>query len=343
MAIDKHIIAVLNGSSSARSDRELLGKKYYFANNSSAGPISSVTVNAAGFYTSIPTPVLSGNGSGASLSLTMKAGGCTIATAQSGSGSYNIGDTIPLAGGTFTTAAVLTVATTQVQSATVAAGGSGGTNGTQTVTGTTGTGTKFQASVTISGGAITAINSITTPGVYTVNPTTLTAEPVTGAGLTGATLNIKMGVLSATTSVTGSYTVLPTNPVSQASTSGTGTGATFNVAGWGINTVVVGSGGAGYDNTSTLTFSGGGINPINASATLNLNNTNNSVTVPIAFNNLPLNSNSQPLYGVFVNPGQDCRWYVPQNSKTNSGFNVVLVPTTGTAIAAGNIDVMVNA
>jgi hypothetical protein len=49
------------------------------------------------------------------------------------------------------------------------------------------------ASVTVAGGAVTAVLSILTAGVYTVNPTTLTAEPVTGASLAGATLSIKMG------------------------------------------------------------------------------------------------------------------------------------------------------
>lgn len=71
--------------------------------------------------------------------------------------------------------------------------GTGGTTGTQTVTGTTGTGTKFTASVTVAGGAITAILSITLGGTYSVLPTDPTQEPVTGGGLTGAKLNITMG------------------------------------------------------------------------------------------------------------------------------------------------------
>jgi len=79
-----------------------------------------------------------------------------------------------------------------VTAATVVAGGTGGTAGTQTVTGTTGAGTLFQASVTIASGAITAVNSITVGGLYTVSPTNIAAEPVTGAGLTGATLSLTM-------------------------------------------------------------------------------------------------------------------------------------------------------
>src|SRR6185312_5018157 len=120
-------------------------------------------------------------------------------------GNYSPADTIALTGGTHTTPAELSVTTTRVVSATVAAGGTGGTDGTQTVTGTTGTGTKFQASVTVAGGAITAVLSITLAGSYTANPTTLTAEPVTGASLTGAQLNVVMGVATVTVSTAGAY------------------------------------------------------------------------------------------------------------------------------------------
>ncbi len=141
-----------------------------------------------------------------------------------GSG-YVPGDTMTLAGGTFSAAAVATVSRTQVVSATVAAGGSGGTNGTQTVTGTTGTGTKFQMSVTVSGGAITAILGLVTGGIYSTNPTNLAAEPVTGAGLSGATLHVVMGLQSTTVTTSGSYTVNPVGGLlTQSATSGSGTG-----------------------------------------------------------------------------------------------------------------------
>lgn len=200
------------------------------------------------------------------------------ATGGSSTHSYAPGDGVTLTGGTNSVAPVLAVNTTQVASATIAAGGTGGTNGTQTVTGTTGTGTKFQASVTVAGGIITAILSITVVGSYLTNPTLLTAEPVTGAGLTGATLSLNMGiltfsivnpgnftvnsatftqasstgnglgatfnagvfgVLTATITTAGSYTAVPSNPVSQASTSGSGTGATFNMTFAGPPSTVV--------------------------------------------------------------------------------------------------------
>lgn len=81
------------------------------------------------------------------------------------------------------------VASYAVQSVAIANPGSGGTNGAQTVTGTTGTGTKFQVSVTIAGGIITAILGITVVGAYSSPPSVLTNEPVTGP-ITGAALSL---------------------------------------------------------------------------------------------------------------------------------------------------------
>jgi len=157
-----------------------------------------------------------------------------------GGGVYAPADTIHLTGGTQTTAAILTVATTKVVSATITAGGAGGTNGTATVTGTTGTGTRFQANVTISGGAITAVNYIALAGSYSVNPTTPAAEPVTGAGLAGAQLNVQLGVLTFAITNAGVFTANSTGGTfTQASTSGSGTGATFTGALMGIHAVTV--------------------------------------------------------------------------------------------------------
>ena len=132
--------------------------------------------------------------------------------------------------------------------------------------------------MTVAGGAITAVLSISLAGSYTVNPTAPALEPVTGAGLTGAELAITLGVatfnivnagsftvnsaaltqasstglgtgatfnlgvfgvLTATVSTAGSYSAVPANPVAQASTSGSGTGATFNVTFAGPPTTVV--------------------------------------------------------------------------------------------------------
>ena len=168
-------------------------------------------------------------------------------TAQSGSGSYAPGDTVTLTGGTAVQQSVLTILTTKLVSATVNAGGSGGTNGTCILSGTTGTGRVFRLSATISGGAISAIGSTVDAGSYTVNPTSLAAEPVTGCSLTGATLTLKIGYSTGYVTTPGSYSVVPSNPVSQGSTSGSGTGATFT-----LQTNVGGTYVYGTDNTQAF-------------------------------------------------------------------------------------------
>lgn len=144
---------------------------------------------------------------------------------------YVPADTITEAGGVLApggVAAILAVASTQAVSAAVVAGGTGGTPGAVTLTGTTGTGTKFQATGTISaGGVLQPGLVVAVPGNYTVNPTSITIEPVTGGGLTGATVSLGMGVLTVTVSNAGSYAMPPLNPTSQGATSGVGTGATF--------------------------------------------------------------------------------------------------------------------
>lgn len=129
------------------------------------------------------------------------------------------GNLVTVSGGTSTTAATARFQDCQAVSATIAAAGSGGTNGACTVTGTTGTvglngGTLFQASVTISGNAISAVNSISRAGDYIANPTTIAAEPVTGCSLSGAQLNVVMGDLFFSVQNTGSYTIPPNSPVS---------------------------------------------------------------------------------------------------------------------------------
>lgn len=126
--------------------------------------------------------------------------------------------------------AVLYVSQTQVVSATVASGGSGCSNGTQTLTGTTGTGTKFQAAVSVSGGVVSVVNSISVAGTYTVNPTSPDTMSGGGCGVS-PTLNVVMGVAFANVQNPGSYSRVPQNPATatQSATSGSGTGATFSV------------------------------------------------------------------------------------------------------------------
>lgn len=220
--------------------------------------VASVTVGLAGTgFTSKPTLVFaSAVGTGAAGAPLMKA--LTAVPVAAGTG-YVPAEVITLAAGTSTAAAKVAVATTKVVSATINAAGSGGTPGTQTVTGTTGTGTKFTASVTVSGGgAITAVLSILTGGAYTANPTTIGQEPVTGASLTGAKLNVVMGVDTCTIDTVGSYSVLPPIPATQASSTGSGTGATLTMS-WGILSVTMSAGGSSYAATGvTCVTSGGG-------------------------------------------------------------------------------------
>ncbi len=153
---------------------------------------------------------------------------------------YAPGDTITLSGGTATTPAVVTVTTTRVRGANVVSSGSGGT-GTFTVNGTTGSGTKFQASVTRPGlpGPL-ILNAITAGGAYSVNPTNPAAEPVTGGGSSGIVLDIDMGVNAFTISNAGVFTAnAPGGTFTQASSSGIGLGATFNAALFGPNALSV--------------------------------------------------------------------------------------------------------
>lgn len=150
-----------------------------------------------------------------------------------GSG-YVPSDTITLAGGTPSIATVLTLNSTQLATATIVAPGTGGTPGPAIVAGTTGvntTGLFFALNVTVNGaGAISSIDSVAYRSDYTTNPTDLTAEPLDGAGLTGATVLITMGASAATVTTPGAYSAYPPNPVSQGSSSGSGTGSKWMVS-----------------------------------------------------------------------------------------------------------------
>lgn len=158
-----------------------------------------------------------------------------------GSG-YVPANIIILAGGTSSVSASVTINKTKVSALpTIAAAGTGGTPGPATVTGTTGTGTKFQATVTISGGGIiTSVNSLTVAGSYSVNPTSISNEPVTGGSLVGAQLSIVMGVDTFAILSAGIFSVnAPSGNFTQASTTGVGTGATFQQGVFGPHAVTV--------------------------------------------------------------------------------------------------------
>lgn len=132
----------------------------------SSGVITGAVISEGGSYTSNPTNPVAVTGPGnddATFNLTFASNGWTLRRRSQ-----------------------------QAASATIGAGGSGGTNGTQTVTlattGAVGVTTSAQFSVTVAGGAITAVLGVVTPGLYEKMPTNPVA--VTGAGLVGATLNV---------------------------------------------------------------------------------------------------------------------------------------------------------
>jgi hypothetical protein len=125
--------------------------------------------------------------------------------------SWAPGEVAPFTGGAGDPGQIM-VKTTTVMSATVAAGGSGGTpNSIQIVTGMTGIGLPVRANVSInSAGGIGAVNSIVYGGLYTENPTSLSAEPVAGGGLSGAKLRLVMGAADVWIPRPGNYTAGPT-------------------------------------------------------------------------------------------------------------------------------------
>ena len=170
-----------------------------------------------------------------------------VVAPQSGTGSYAPGDKLICAGGIEVVAPCqFAVTTTQIVSASVAVPGFGGADGKQIVTGTTGSGAHFKAAVTISKGAIVAVTALEFAGAYTRNPSDLSAEPVSGAGVAGAKLALKMGVLAVAGDFPGHFRSMP-NP-NRVTTSGLGTGATLNIVGFQV-------GGAftlGRDDTAAL-------------------------------------------------------------------------------------------
>ena len=151
-----------------------LGKTILIHGAGSSGAPLQTTISAVGDATHLTLSVAASSDVPQDAVLT-----ATVSTAQSGAGSYAPGNTITLTGGTETANAVVTAVTTQVVSASAGTNGSGCTDGTYTVTGTTGRGTLFQASVTMASNVPT-VNSISRAGSYQINPTVLTNEPVTG-------------------------------------------------------------------------------------------------------------------------------------------------------------------
>jgi hypothetical protein len=68
--------------------------------------------------------------------------------------------------------------------------------------------------------------------------------------------------------------------------------------------------------------------------------TNNPVSTSITFTDAFGNGQLPPSYSVHLTPSQSGVWATVTN-KTTSGFNAVLTPLSGQAIAAGTMDVLV--
>src|SRR5689334_10324125 len=98
------------------------------------------------------------------------AASATVQTAQSGTGNYAPGNVLTLRAGSDGTQPQFTVTHTKAVFASVVSGGTGGTPGAVTITGTTGTGTKFQCTGTIGEDGILAGGlTVSVAGDYTVN------------------------------------------------------------------------------------------------------------------------------------------------------------------------------
>lgn len=199
---------------------------------------------------------------------------------------YFVGDEITLTGGTFTEAAVLTVA----KLSTIA--GQDETNfGGGEFIGTFSGGSGYDAAdtITLSDGTVVTVDAVATAGdvvMFTVtsatapksagfgNAATLTQSSTSGSGV-GFTLSpqrTNQGVATASHKqvaevVIGEYTVLPANPVAQGSSTGAGTGATFTLD-WGVKNVTVVVPGDGYAVAPAVTFGGAGGSGTTATATV---------------------------------------------------------------------------
>ncbi len=224
------------------------------------GGVGLVTVTGAGSaYTTVPTFSLTETGSdgtGATFSVRMKM--LTAAVNAAGTG-YVPGEIATLTLGTPVTKARITVTHTKAVSATVVSGGTGGTPGAVTLTGTTGTGTKFQCTGTINGGGVlTGALVVSVAGDYTVNPTSIAVEPCTAtASLTGTiTVAVVMGALTIAVNTAGVYTAVATT-ATQFGTTGVGTGLTLNTITFGVDSVVTLTPGTLYTGPLSATFGSG--------------------------------------------------------------------------------------
>lgn len=208
--------------------------------NTGALGISQVIVNDPGQYSVVPTLIITGEGTGADLSAVMSVV-YTYEASTPGTG-YVPGDTIDLAGGTFTQRAQLRVQSTLLASAQVNNTGSGYFTG-DTITTVAANGTQELPAILIVATTTLKTVQIQTAGTgYKVGDTIVVSGGVASPPATLEVAGIGSGGAINSVFVVdgGSYTSDPST-LSQLSTSGSGTGAIFNNPSFGVDTVAVSS------------------------------------------------------------------------------------------------------
>ncbi|QEL14776.1 hypothetical protein [Limnoglobus roseus] len=206
--------------------------------------------------------------------------------------------------------------------------GTGFTNiSTVTLAPSGGTGTGLKAVAT----SLKAVSATVVNGGTSGYANSDTITLANGVVLTVASVSSGV-VATVTVSTAGAFTgQVATNPVAQASTSGSGVGTpTFNLA-YGLGSAAITDSGS-YTGAPSMTVTDTAAGTGASIATATLGGNGNAIFKQVSFQ-------APTPYNVLVEPGIDCRHYVPAALKTNTGFTVALVPTTaGTTLAAGTFD-----
>lgn len=216
-------------------------------------------------------PIAIDDGGGALFSAAFAA---ATATVTAGGAGYSVDDTLTLAGGTSTQAAVFDISTVSTIAAQDETDFDGvGTNGTF-VGGDGAGGTAYVAedTITLSDGTVITVDTVNGDG--DVTEFTVTSASTSGTATDGATLtqastsgsgdsftltlgDANQGVFAVAVSATdGEYSVLPTAPAAT-TTSGSGTGVTLTPS-WGLGTVTVVQGGDDWSTAPALQIIGDG-------------------------------------------------------------------------------------
>jgi hypothetical protein len=334
MPLPLHAMEIADGSTLNKGDRLILGSLPDIAVLPSAGSLTLLgSITAGQDFTSLPTLTESGGTPSVTGATAVATALKVISAAPAAIGlGVAINDTFNPAGGTLADGGVATKLTaTHIQAATavVNAGGSGGTPGAVTITGTTGTGTKFQATGTINGGgALVGPLVVTVGGDYTVGPTSLAAEPVTGGSLSGATVTLVMGAKTFALTTVGGYTVPPASPAALVDVVGTGTGVTATLS-YGLSTARITHGGSvTITGAPAFTVSGGGGTGASIAAGTLAGNDNPVHQRIASLVGLPA-SYSARVGANFLHAGQ---WI---SDKDASGFTVHTQPLSGATVPAG--------